>query len=133
MRNTINIEVDGQAYSVTYFSATKSIEVLVELVKIVGPSLANLVQDNDKLLDIKLEEVLPKAVKELVFNMNKTETVALLKQIIDSVSKNGQPILPTFDIEFAGKIGHLLKLLGATLKVQYGDLKNVQSVLAALQ
>ena len=133
MRVPTEIEVDGEIYVVTHFTTTRSLEVLSDLVKLAGEPIASLFSEDGDMLDIKLEKVLPKAVRALVGNISKTETVALIKNIVDSTSHNGQSLLPTFDIKFSGKIGHLLKLLMAILKVQYGDLKNVLGVLATLQ
>lgn len=133
MRNTHKIEVDGVEYSVTYFSATKSLEVLVELSKIAGESVAALFSESGSILDVDAGKILPAAIKGLVSNLDKTTTVALIKTLCDSVSKNGQPILPVFDIEFAGRTGHLLKLVKSVIGVQYGDLKNVLGALAEMQ
>lgn len=133
MRKTQSVEIDGEAYSVTYFSATKSLEVLIELSKLAGEPVASLFSDSGDVLDVDLKEILPKAVRALVGGMDKANTVALIKQIIDSASKDGQPILPGFDVMFAGRIGHLLKLIGSILKMQYGDLKNVLGAVAQLQ
>lgn len=133
MRNTHAVEVDGQAYSVTYFSATKSLEVLIELSKIAGVPIASMFSEEGDMMDVDLGKVLPTATKALVQSLDKVGTVALIKTVLDSVSKDNQPVMPTFDVLFAGKPGHLLKLFGKTIQIQYGDLKNVLGALAQLQ
>lgn len=133
MRDVQKITVDEVEYSVTYFSGTKSLGVLTDLLKLAGEPIAQLLSGEGSLLDVDVGKVLPMAMRALVQGMNRGSVVELVKEILSSCSKGASPLSETFDLTFAGRPGHMINVVAAVLKVQYGDLKNVRGLIGMLR
>jgi hypothetical protein len=133
MRDVQKIVVDEIEYSVTYFSGTKSLGVLTDLLKLAGEPIAQLLSGEGSVLDLDLGKVLPLAMRALTQNMNRATTIELVKEVLSSCSKGASPLSETFDLTFAGRPGHMINVLAAVLKVQYGDLKNVKGLIGVLR
>jgi len=111
------LEIDGTEYRIQPFPAFKGLVILKKLTKIVGPSITTLVSSADgDGVDIANAE---KAIELLVENFEGEGVENLIKELINSVSKGGQPI--QFDIEFMADYGKLLKLVTEVVKVNYGS------------
>jgi len=111
------LEIDGTEYRIQPFPAFKGLVILKKLTKIVGPSMTTLLGSADaEGVDLANAE---KAIELLVENFEGDGVELLIKDLINSVSKNGQPL--QFDIEFMADYGKLLKLVTEVVKVNYGS------------
>ena len=111
------IEVGGEEFRIQPFPAFKGLVYLKKLVKIVGPSLASALGEDGEVKEGSLN--LDKAIELLVQNFDGDGVETLIKDLIKSVTKNGQPL--NFDIEFMADYGKLFKLLTEVIKVNYGS------------
>jgi hypothetical protein len=115
MIQTQQIVVDGATYSVTQFSATKGMKLLTRLTKILGEPMSVFMSDENA----DAQKVLPVAIAALSERLEEDMVVQTVKELMDGVRDSDGPI--QFDTHFAGKFGHLFKLLAKILEVQYGD------------
>ena len=103
MQRGIEVETGGQTYIVTTFPAFKGLMYLQKILKIVGPSVAQVFSSADlakgELSEISIEdEALASAISSLTENLDKDNTAQLVQSMIkDSVTKSGQPVV--FDQE----------------------------------
>jgi len=125
MQRGIEVETGGQTYIVTTFPAFKGLTYLQKILKIVGPSVAQVFSAADlekgELSEISIEdEALASAISSLTENLDKDNTAQLVQSMIkDSVTKGGQPVV--FDQEFSGNFSPLVKLLGVIIKENYSS------------
>lgn len=115
MIHTREILVDGQKYNVTQFSASKGMKLLTRLVKILGEPMASFLSNPDA----QQEQAFQVALGSLSDKLDEDVVLNTVKELVDSVSTSEGPI--QFDLHFAGRFGHLFKVLGEVLKIQYGD------------
>lgn len=130
--NFTTLRVGDFEYICALYDATKSLEILTRISKHVGEPLGRLFggsAEEGKGLDARLEEVLPGVLKALADRLDKTETVALVKDILDCLQLKGPEITAkvNFNDHFKGRLGHMFKMVMEVLKYQYGDLGNVFS------
>ena len=122
MQGTIETVVGGITYQVTTFNAVKGLKFLQKLLKVVGPSLGELIaasQDDEKSGITIEEEALSKIIGMLVENMDHVDMSDLIADMFQSVTINGQPI--AFSQHFAGNYGHLVAVLGTIVKENYSS------------
>ena len=119
MQRSDTIEINGSRFETTQFSATKSLKMLHRLGKILGPSLSQLAGMNQG--DIQADRI-GAALGSLFSNCSENEFESTVKELLTTTTKDGRQI--NFDLDFAGDMGSLFKLLGFVLKVQYGNFLN---------
>lgn len=116
------ILVDETKYAVTQYSAGKSLRLLTTLAKVMGEPISIITGSG---LDAKVgPELIGSAIKSLANSASPTEIESLAKAILEGViiySAEGHGRQINFDLDFAGKIGHLFKVLKAVLAFQYSD------------
>lgn len=127
----IQRKVDGKLYEFQIFGAKHALKTLTKLTKIIGEPLtlaftALGVGDKDNkgkgLLDRKIDGVmLGVAVKALTTRMDEDEVLDLIEELAgkDNLLCDGKKVI--FDSHYEGKLGHLMRVVGAALEVQYGD------------
>ena len=115
MIHTREVMVDGKKYSVTQFSASKGMKLLTRLVKILGEPMASFFSNPDAEQEIAFQA----ALAALSDKLDEDVVLNTVKELIDSLSDAEGSI--QFDTYFAGQFGHLFKVLGKILEVQYGD------------
>lgn len=110
------ITLDGDTYMITQFPATKGIKILKQIVKLVGPSFAEL----SKASEGKAEaDVVSVALDKLFDNLDEVDVEALVKELVSGASKNSVSV--NFDMEFAGKYEKLFKLVREIVEFNYGS------------
>jgi len=120
MIEMVEKEVDGIVYKIEQFPTTKAIRVLTQLGNLLGPSLQDVVGGAGVKEKSEQSKFFGKAIGELLSRMDKESNVALAKQLIESVLR-GEGAKINFELDFRGKLGHLLKLLVAVLEVNYSN------------
>lgn len=118
MRHYTEITIGEDRYTVSQFPATKGTKVLARLVRLIGEPMSYLLDQ-----DGQASDVFPKAARALVDHLDENETMALVNDLLGSVTTGGAPII--FDTHFQGRIGHLFKLLKEVVQYQYEDFLDV--------
>ena len=126
MRETVKKTIDNQEYEFGQFPATGSLKILTRLAKIVGDPLGMFAtafgsDPKKNFLDQNISgDVINKAVKILVSNLDENEVIDIVKALMSQVLCEGKPIV-NFDVHFQGRLGHLFKVIKACIEVQYSD------------
>lgn len=115
--------IQGDTYRVTQFPSTTGIRVGTEVLKIIGPALADaLTGDQDAELTASL------ALRTLVGGFESEKVVELVKAFAEVTSyQHGNkgdfmPLAGQFDVHFAGAgLTKLVEWLKFSLEVQFGD------------
>lgn len=135
-RDVTERTVDGEEYTFTQFGATKSMKVLTRLSKIVGEPIGKVaggIEPGKSMLDQDLDgQLIGAAIKALTDNLDEDVVVNTVKELCSCVLYKGGTLDKTFDIHFQGRLGHLFKVVGAVLEVQYGDFLGALGDIAAL-
>lgn len=125
MRKTQNKDIDGHDWLVTQFPAGEGIKLLTTLTRLIGPTIAGLAGDVKKpsdLANMKLDsKVLQIAVEQLASKLDEDNTLDLVKRLLAGTRKDGEEVVPTFDVAFQGEYLTLFKVLGFVLKVNYSS------------
>lgn len=103
------VEVAGESYFLTQFPATKGLKILKQLIKLIGPSAAEIFKDGN----------ISAAVDKLVENLDSVDVETLVKEMVSSVSKGNVAV--NFDNEFAGSYAKLLLLVREVVEFNFGD------------
>lgn len=127
----IQRKVDGRLYEFSIFGAKHALRTLTKLSKIIGEPLtlaftAMGVSDPENkgksMFDRKIDgKMLGEAVKALTGRMDENEVLDLIEELCgeENCMCDGKKII--FDKHYEGKLGHLFKVIGTALEVQYGD------------
>ncbi|NIQ92448.1 MAG: hypothetical protein GWN93_27085 [Deltaproteobacteria bacterium] len=121
-RHTKEFEVDGVKYKTTHLPATTANKLLIKLSKVLTPglmALASANQDGEVTLDLigNLLTQMLSVTDENEVDEN-IKTLLSTTQMIDG-SGAIRPI--QFDTDFAGRLGHMYKVLKEVLDFQYSD------------
>lgn len=117
MSNNRSLQIGDNAYETTLFTTTTSIRNFKRLIKVVGPSISVILEGQSE-LSLDDRGPLTKAISLLADNIDKEDVAALLKDLISTTTRNGQPI--NFDLDFMGKLGELFKVIVFVAKENYG-------------
>ena len=107
------LDIDGTEYRIQPFPAFKGLVILKKLTKIIGPSFSVFLDGGESSGGTE------KAVELLVDNFDDDKVENLVKELISSVTKNGQSI--NFDIEFMGAYDKLFVLIKEVVMVNFGS------------
>ena len=109
--------IDGQEYKIHMLPPSRAFKLAVRLTKFVGEPVAAMAANAGD--GERVASVLPAAVKSLMANLDEEGTLELIKQLLDSVTQKNKQL--NFEIHFAGKLGHMLKLTSKVVEVQFSD------------
>lgn len=122
MRNTQEKTIDDSVFSVSQFSATKSLKLFHRLGKMIGPAFGALT-GGAALGDVAnaniSAEAFGSAIKALFESCDESTFERTVKDLLETTTKDGKPI--NFDLDFSGSIGTLFKVLAFVLEVNYSD------------
>lgn len=131
MRETIEKSIDGKDYTFGQFGAEQSIKVLVRLVKLGGPAVAQMLssgKDGVSLLEQNTKDMdIGSALMEFCGRLEEDLVVNTIKEFMSQViykskgDEAGGPVNNIFDAHFSGNIFHMFKVFAAALGVQYSD------------
>ena len=106
-------EIGGQKYVVTTFPAGRAFELLYELKDALGESFGSLLSSSAE-----------SALARIGGKLNKQEAADLVLRLLELTSVGGTSEgfkRETFDAHFAGRIGHLFRVLAFVIEVNYED------------
>ena len=118
------VTIDGEQYLIQHNSPSKAWKTSVKLTKLIAEPFAAMAQGGDD--ETKALEVLPLAIKGLMANLDGEGSLEIVKEIFSTVSHRGEKsesLLSgnNFDLHFHGKMGHMLRVLGAAAEFQFAD------------
>lgn len=123
MRKDKELYLDGTRYIIGQYNARNAVALLVKLSKIIGKPLGILTAQTERDTEETKKRLIGEAIEALTSRLESDETLSLIDQILKETSiidgDTNRPII--FDIDFAGKLGHLFKLLKEILTFQYAD------------
>lgn len=112
-----NVEVNGEIYTITTFTATKGVVYLKKIAKVIGPAFAELAGGSDENQQVEAAH-LGKAAQLFFDNIDKEGVDKMIEEWVKGyVTKNGQPII--FDMEFAENYGALFALVKEIINLNY--------------
>ena len=126
-RRTADLEIDGVKYFTTQYPATKGHKLLIRLVKMLGKSVTSAMSvAGENILDAKINgELIGAAIEPLLESLDENTADKLVKDILETTDvideKGKTSLLTAFDVHFAGRYGHLYKVLKEVLAFQYGN------------
>ncbi len=99
--------IDGSSYSVTQLPARRAIKLQTRLVKLFG----SIFMGNDS-----------SSFQSVCQNLDENQFESLCMEMIQGVRKNGMELTPaTFDLEFAGDLAGIYKLLFFVIEVNFSN------------
>jgi len=120
-----SVEIDGQTWEASPYSATKGLKILTRLTKAIGPALGSALGGAggvEGLLNSGTgSDAIGKALDILSRSLDEDDTVTLIKDILTGVIVDGKPLIPIFDTTFQGRYSTLFKVVGFVLKTNYAD------------
>lgn len=116
---TTEKQIGDNLYSTTTFTGTRGLQLLKRLTKVVGPSLAIMLEGGSEEAQENADGVFVKAIKMLVENIDKDDVVALIKELVQNTKRNGNTI--NFDIDFAGEYAELFQVVLFVVQENYGN------------
>jgi hypothetical protein len=117
-------EVDDITYETEKWGAEMSLSVLLKIAKITGKPiglvLGSVIQGGGLSTEIS-GDMLSDAVEALVSNMDEEVCIGVIKQLSsgEKILCKSKPV--KFDSHYQGRLGHLFKVVKASVGVQYGD------------
>jgi len=111
------VTVDGEEYKIVTFGPTKAFTLAARLTKFIGEPLASMAGAVGS--EQKAAEMLPLAVKSLCNNLDEDAVLSLIKELLNSVSQRNKML--DFEQHFQGRLGHMIKLVGKVVEVQFAD------------
>lgn len=112
VRSTIIKDIEYQIY---VLPAGEGFVMANKLLKVVAPALAAIATSGGEMKDLDLSKV----ATELVANMDKLDTTAIVARLLKDMSANGQSVV--FDTYFMCNYGVLLDLIIFTLKENFSS------------
>jgi len=107
MIETIEKIIDGDTYMVTQLPARRALRMKAKLLKVFGSLFLGSGENS---------------LKSMCMSLDENQFESLCMELIQGVRKNGVELVPaTFDLEFAGDMGGLYKLIIFILETNYSN------------
>jgi len=119
MYQTLEKTINGSTYSLTQLPARRALKLKARLLKVFGPSLAQMVFASKDAFD---QENVVKAMNLLVDHIDDATFEKLTVELLQGVRKQGVELTDSvIDSEFAGDLGTLFLVLWFVLEANYGS------------
>jgi hypothetical protein len=123
MQRTQERDIDGVHYVCSQFPATKGLKMTHRLGRFISAPLSALAGDMKPGMKLTQAdfgaETIGKAVQSFFESCDEAIFESTVKELLTSTTRDNKPI--NFDIDFAGQLGHLLKVLAFILEVNFKD------------
>jgi len=121
-------EIDGNKYTVYMLGPMVSHDLLVDLSKMVGPSLgpvldvfANSLSSGKPTLENELNaDFFTKAASSLFASLDKVTLKNIINSMAEVTHVDGKPLKPIFEAHFRGKLQAMYKWLAFAMQAQWG-------------
>ena len=120
-------EIKGHAYSVTPFTPMRALKYASEIVKLVGPSMAQAMSGIGSVkqaMDMDLKDAgIEKIVGGLVDRLDGDATPKLIHNLLASTTRDGQELRQegVFNEAYTANYGEMIQALRFVLEVNYGS------------
>jgi hypothetical protein len=120
-------EIDGSTYTVAQLPAMRGLKLLNRIGRSVGPPLTALMGAADPMATVAQMEIgsIAPAARELFDRLTESELESIIKALCETVqvTEDGKtmPLLPVFDLHFAGRYDKLFHVVWFAMEVNYGD------------
>lgn len=119
MYQTLEKTINGSTYSLTQLPARRALKLKARLLKVFGPSLAQMVFASKDAFD---QDNVVKAMSLLVDHIDDATFERLTVELLQGVRKQGIELTDSvIDSEFAGDLGTLFLVLWFVLEANYGS------------
>lgn len=122
MREPVQKVIDGEQYTFCLLPPRQSIRLLTRILKIIGPALGGALSGSnvESIMDLDINPGV--IVSQLCNRLDEGDVEYIIDMLLSQVLCSGKGDLSkVFDQHFAGRLPHLLKVVGSALEVQYGD------------
>jgi hypothetical protein len=123
-----NVTVRDTEYLLTQFPATKGLRLLKQIIKLVGPSFAEISKVGEKASEEDQQRLIGLAMEKLFDNLDTVDVEALIKELVTSASKGSVGL--NFDVEFAGQYEKMFELVKAIVEFNYGSVFTLVGTIA---
>lgn len=106
------VEIDGEKYILTQFTAMKGLKYQKKLAKIVLPALAEIVKSSES-----EQNVFGKVIEKVWENLDQIDEELIKELVVTGATKNNVSI--NFDFEFAGEYVKLFELVKEILMFNF--------------
>lgn len=110
------IVIDEHTFKMQLLTPSRAFEIGAKLMRLMGEPIATLAGSENA---NGFKDALPQAVKALTANLDKGETLMLIKQLMSTLSIEGK--LVNFDVYFHGQMGLMFKVLTQVIELQFSD------------
>ena len=129
MRGNVVKEIDGQTYEIWHLPTEPAVKMLVKLTKLiggpVGKAISGLTSSSGSILDANVGfDFIGAAIGMLTNKLDEDEVLGIVKTMLKYVNKKtekGGFIEVDLDVDFQGKIMHLLNVVRAALEHNFSD------------
>jgi hypothetical protein len=121
--------IDGHEYAISQLPARRGGEMFFRLGGILSPAILELISRGIS-LDVDAMDLAPVFLR-LFSAMPDGEFTKLTEKLLETALRDGHPMLPTLDLDFAGEIFSLLKVLAFSVEVNFRDFQNAFAAAAA--
>ena len=122
------VTVRDTDYLLTQFPATKGIRLLKQIIKLVGPSFAEISKVGESADVAEQQRLIGMAMEKLFENLDAVDVEALIKELVTSASKGSASI--NFDFEFSGQYEKLFELVKAIVEYNFGSVFTLVGTIA---
>ena len=127
MKTTHSKVIDGIEFTIDQLPAMRALRLLNKLARLASPALGAIgaaFSQSKSVANMDLD-ALGRGASALLSSLSDDEMEAITRELLGSAimrsgGKNVE-LLAVFDLEFRGKMGTVLKLLGFALEVNYGN------------
>ena len=113
-------EIDGEKYAVTQMTARQALKMQAKLIKLLGPCVSEAVAV--AFSKEKKEDGLSKVIIALANQLDEKTFDGIVFELIQGVRKNGMELREgEINLEFAGALNTLFKVIGFVLEANYSD------------
>lgn len=115
--------IDGEVYEFYQLSPRKAVKILTRLLRIIGKPVGKAVGNVEgSVMDLELSgAVMGEIVASLTDKLDEDVVLDTIEQLLEPVMCDGKQVGKQFETHFAGRIGHLMKVVWAALEVNYSD------------
>lgn len=121
--------IDGAKYDVTQMTARQALKMQAKLIKILGPCIAEFISAIGKMEDAGIS----RAIMALAANVDENTFDKLVFELMLGIRKDGVELSEAnINLEFAGSLNTLYKVLAFVLEANYGDFLEEGGIIKSL-
>jgi len=121
MVETKDKTIDGKRVTVSQFPARRALNLKIRLIKLMGPSIVQLFGKAKAITtSMPVEDIIP-AMERLTAALDPDQFVDLILELLSMTRVDGREACVNFDMEFAGNLPFVYKIVWYVLEVNFGN------------